>query len=219
MNMTRHVWNIFCQAYIELSEKLMVKVDGDGEDDVDNDELSPIELSERSKLVVSGAKKWGTCARLAEVQETLWVDWEQEHLGFWINCRPPDRDTRRHSFRYHHHHHHHHHHHQCTLSTSCVEIPCRTHARPLPRQEKEEEEEEELSSWQLSHRPPLGHWWRGHWRIWRLWQLWLGEQQLGGLTWQLGLGHPRWHQARDPLGAWGLCTPLCPGHFLEPCHY
>ena len=33
----------------------MVKADGDGEDDVDNDELSPIELSERSKVVVSGA--------------------------------------------------------------------------------------------------------------------------------------------------------------------
>ena len=131
----------------------MVKVDGDGEDDVDNDELSPIELSERSKVVVSGAKKWGTCARLAEVQETLWVDWEQEHLVIWIYCRPPDHDTRCHNFRYHH---------RCTLSTSCVEIPCRTHARPLPRQEKEEEEEEELSSWQLCHRPPLGHWWRGH---------------------------------------------------------
>ena len=77
----------------------MVKVDGaNDEDDVENDEVSPIELSERSKVVVSGAKKWGTCARLAEVQETLWVDWEQEHLGFGIYCRPPDPDTRRHSF-------------------------------------------------------------------------------------------------------------------------
>ena len=142
----------FCQAYIEISERFMVKVDGaNDEDDVENDEVSPIELSERSKVVVSGAKKWGTCARLAEVQETLWVDWEQEHLGFGIYCRPPDRDTRRHSFRYHYH--------RCT---SCVEIPCRTHASPLPRQEKEEKEEEELSSWQLWHRPPLGHWWRGH---------------------------------------------------------
>ena len=59
----------------------MVKVDGDGEDDVDNDELSPIELSERSKVVVSGAKKWGTWARLAPVHETPWDGWEHEHLG------------------------------------------------------------------------------------------------------------------------------------------
>ena len=57
--------------YIEFSERFMVKVDGaNDEDDVENDEVSPIELSERSKVVVSGAKKWGTWARLAPVHET-----------------------------------------------------------------------------------------------------------------------------------------------------
>ena len=45
------------------------------------DDPSPIELSERSSMVVSGAKKWGTWARLAEVQETDAVTGEQEHLG------------------------------------------------------------------------------------------------------------------------------------------
>ena len=41
----------------------------------------PIELSERSSIVVSGAKKCGTWARLAEVQDTEAVIGEQEHLG------------------------------------------------------------------------------------------------------------------------------------------
>ena len=45
------------------------------------DDLLPIELSERSSMVVSGAKKWGTWARLAEVQDTEAVRGEQEHLG------------------------------------------------------------------------------------------------------------------------------------------
>ena len=41
----------------------------------------PIELSERSSMVVSGAKKWGTWARPAEVQDTEAGSGEQEHLG------------------------------------------------------------------------------------------------------------------------------------------
>ena len=48
----------------------------------------PIELSERSSMVVSGAKKWGTWARPAEVQDTEAGSGEQEHLGrrqVWIS--------------------------------------------------------------------------------------------------------------------------------------